>query len=204
MTSIETSDGGRAALLAAARAELEEHGSTAVGLRAVARRAGLSHAAPGYFFRDRAGMLTALAVDGFDALADRLDAVPESVSPQRLTALGRAYLEFGLEHRALFDLMFQQQALRQEDPELRRAQQRAIAPLAVAGSDSITATVMSWALAHGLVALVREGALNNFDDDPLRLAHDVITRFAEQHLGGRPPEIAGGDRCCSPTAPRAS
>jgi hypothetical protein len=44
---------------------------------------------------------------------------------------------------------------------------------------------MRWALAHGLVALVREGALNNFDDDPLRLARGVITRFAQQQTGSR-------------------
>src|SRR6202042_2870874 len=68
----------REALLAAARAELVEHGRAAITLRAVARRAGLSHASPKYHFGDRSGLLTAIATEGFHALAHRLSEVHES------------------------------------------------------------------------------------------------------------------------------
>src|SRR5215204_1073569 len=65
----------REALLAAARAELVEHGRAAISLRAVARRAGLSHASPKYHFGDRSGLLTVIATEGFHALARDLSRV---------------------------------------------------------------------------------------------------------------------------------
>jgi AcrR family transcriptional regulator len=64
--------GTRKALLAAAVDELAEHGYAGVSLRAVARRAGLSHAAPQHFFGSRAGLLTAVAAAGFHDLTAAL------------------------------------------------------------------------------------------------------------------------------------
>jgi AcrR family transcriptional regulator len=87
-------------LLAAARAELAEHGRAAISLRAVARRAGLSHASPKYHFGDRSGLLTAIATEGFHALAHRLSEVHESDARHQLAVLGRAYVDFGLSHPA--------------------------------------------------------------------------------------------------------
>ena len=55
----------RAALLAAAETELDERGVESFSLRGVARRAGVSHAAPAHHFRDVRGLLTALAAEGF-------------------------------------------------------------------------------------------------------------------------------------------
>lgn len=51
-------------LLDAVEAEIVERGTTEISLRAVARRLGVSHQAPGYVFTDRAGLLTALAGRG--------------------------------------------------------------------------------------------------------------------------------------------
>lgn len=158
---------GRHALLAAARAELVEHGHAAISLRAVARRAGLSHAAPKYHFRDRAGLLTAVAADGFRLLTAELE--PAS----SLADLGRAYIDFGLAHPALFDLMFRPSELHPDDPDLTAAQQRSVdrlsevvtelghaSPLAGAGQGSPpAAALMSWAFVHGLVVLTRDGAM---------------------------------------------
>jgi AcrR family transcriptional regulator len=161
---------GRAALLAAARAELDEHGHARISLRAVARRAGVSHAAPKHHFPDRAALLTAIAVEGFTALADKLRHVTGSEPANPLAALGHAYIDFALANPALFDLMFRPTELHSEDPALRLAQQHAITQLDTAvrplptteqpaadGPSSLT--LISWALAHGLVVLAREGAL---------------------------------------------
>ncbi len=158
--SSPTPSDAREALLAAARTELEEHGLGALGLRAVARRAGLSHAAPGYFFGDRAGMLTALATTGFLELAESLERDSATGDRRRLARLGDLYVAFGLQHGALYDLMFHRAVLRPDDPHLQAAQQRAIAPLlhSTGEGDSVDA-VLSWALVHGLVTLAREGAL---------------------------------------------
>lgn len=51
----------RAALLHAAEEELAERGMEAFSLRSVAKRAGVSHAAPAHHFGDAQGLLTALA-----------------------------------------------------------------------------------------------------------------------------------------------
>lgn len=191
----------REALLAAARAELVEHGRAAISLRAVARRAGLSHASPKYHFGDRSGLLTAIATEGFQGLARHLSEVHESDAQQQLAALGRAYIDFGLSHPALFELMFAPSELHATDPELVAAQQQAIGFLTTAVSwlAGIDATpsgtpqlaLASWALVHGLVVLARDGALQAAATaeatDAAELAHtiaDVFTYYVGDHLVG--------------------
>ena len=76
------------ALLREARHELAEHGAGGVSLRAVARRAGVSHAAPKHHFGDRAGLLTAVAVDGFERLTEALLRA-DTATPTRSTGSPR-------------------------------------------------------------------------------------------------------------------
>jgi AcrR family transcriptional regulator len=185
----------RATLLAAARAELAEHGHAGISLRAVARRAGVSHAAPKYYFSDRAALLTAVAAQGFAELAGSLRQVPPA-----LAAMGHAYITFALANPALFDLMFRPSELHPADPELRHAEENAIgvldAAVAAAGApreDSNAGpgelTMISWALAHGLAVLTRDGALQSATDGGQRgnaelACHlvDVFTqRLAKEH-----------------------
>jgi AcrR family transcriptional regulator len=192
----------REALLAAARAELVEHGRAAISLRAVARRAGLSHASPKYHFGDRSGLLTAIATEGFHALARHLSEVHESGAQQRLAALGRAYIDFGLSHPALFELMFTPDELHATDSELVAAQQQAIGSLTTAVSrlagidaaapDTPKLALISWALVHGLVVLTRDGALQAAATPPVtdaaELAHtlaDLFTQHISADLVGR-------------------
>ena len=182
--------GGRAALLAAARAELAERGHAGISLRAVARRAGMSHAAPKYFFGDRAGLLTAVAAQGFAELARSLRQVPPA-----LAALGHAYITFALANPALFDLMFRPSELRPADPDLRHAQDDAIGVLDSAvtasrapGEQPATVpgelTLISWALAHGLAILSRDGALQSASHGGQRgsaeLACHLVDVFTER------------------------
>ncbi|WP_344869577.1 helix-turn-helix domain-containing protein, partial [Amycolatopsis ultiminotia] len=98
----------RAALLASARAELLAHGPGGLSLRAIAARAGVSRATPKWHFGNRAGLLTALAIEGFAQLGDALVAAVRGLTDPaaRFTAVGRAYLAFGLGNPELFDLMF--------------------------------------------------------------------------------------------------
>lgn len=200
MTSDPPRAGVREALLAAARLELVEHGRAAISLRAVARRAGVSHAAPKYHFRDRAGLLTAIAAEGFSALNRALSQVSESVPRQRLAALGRAYVDFGLAHPALFDLMFKPSELHPTDPTLAQAQREAIGTLNaavghLAGSDAEPAgasslTLISWTFVHGLVVLTRDGALQTAAGtaraDTADFAHNLIEIFSA-HVGRELP-----------------
>lgn len=194
--------GAREGLLAAARAELVERGHAAISLRAVARRAGVSHAAPKYHFRDRAGLLTAIAAEGFAALTVALGEVAESDAERRLAALGRAYIDFGLSHRALFDLMFRPSELHANDPALQQARRGAIdtlsaavarlAPAEQAPSATPPLTLISWALVHGLVVLTRDGALGTAAEstDPAAaadLARELTDVFIACIGHGPPP-----------------
>jgi len=200
----------RDALLAAARAELVEHGRASISLRAVARRAGLSHASPKYHFGDRSGLLTAIATEGFHALASQLSEVNEADARQQLAVLGRAYIDFGLSHPALFELMFTPGELHADDPELIAAQQQAIGSLTVAVSrvagldttppDTPKLALISWALVHGLVVLARDGALLGAPvpdatdtTDATELAHslaDLFTQYISAGLVDRPTNPA--------------
>ncbi len=78
-------------------------------LREVARRAGVSHAAPYKHFPDRASLLAELAMRGFDQLREVLGAAvaahPRSVRKALLSA-AVAYIQFGADHPALYRLMF--------------------------------------------------------------------------------------------------
>ncbi|WP_250007860.1 TetR/AcrR family transcriptional regulator [Actinoplanes sp. M2I2] len=164
---------GRAALMAAAWQELAESGATGLSLRAVARRAGVSHAAPKHHFGDRTGLLTALAVVGFEHLRKRFEAVtatPQERPIDRVAALGRAYLDFSLAEPVMFDVMFGSEPLHQDDPKL--AQQRrsvfGVLDYLVSGADPWPPSesrpvplesLMAWALIHGLVVLTRDGSL---------------------------------------------
>jgi AcrR family transcriptional regulator len=188
----------RAALLAAARAELADHGHAGISLRAVARRAGVSHAAPKYYFSDRAALLTSVAAQGFAELAGSLRQAPPTLS-----AMGHAYIRFALANPALFDLMFRPSELHPADPDLRHAQEDAIGVLdaAVAAAKrppggSRTApgelTMISWALAHGLAVLTRDGALQPASHGGYRAGAELAChlvdaftrRLTEEHAPG--------------------
>ena len=63
----------RNTLREAARAILEEEGLAALSLRAVARRAGVSHAAPYRHYSNHEALLVELAVEGFDELREEIN-----------------------------------------------------------------------------------------------------------------------------------
>jgi len=188
--------GVRTALLDAAREELALTGSGAISLRAIARRAGVSHAAPKHHFGDRAGLLTALAVQGFRQLLVALETASGTAagsSDGGLAVLGRAYLDTGLSDPALFELMFRPELLHRDDPDLRAAQQAtfdllsgALAGVAhprpgPASANPAETSLVAWAFVHGLLVLVRDGALQAATDDSdiPRLAHRLTGLFAE-------------------------
>ncbi|QJU55594.1 TetR/AcrR family transcriptional regulator [Herbiconiux sp. KACC 21604] len=185
-------------LLEAARAELAEGGHAGVSLRAVARRAGLSHAAPAHFFIDRAGLLTAVATEGFRQLTERLDQAAAASEPsERLAALGRVYVDYGLEHPALVDLMFRRTELHPDDPELQEAQRASIGRLVAAvsateggeagGNENADRwALVSWALVHGLVVLAREGVLSRAADRPDGESADVARELVRFYTAALP------------------
>lgn len=98
----------RRALIDASLALISEEGFGALTLREVARRAGVTHAAPYRHFEDKEALLAAVAEEGFRAMAtqmrERMD--KESAPLERLGACGVAYVLFAVQHPAHFRVMF--------------------------------------------------------------------------------------------------
>lgn len=88
---------------------LGEADGSAFTLRELARRAGVSYAAPYKHFPDKAALLAEIALIGFDRLREALSTAransPEDVSEMFLN-VSRAYLDFGRQNEALYRLMF--------------------------------------------------------------------------------------------------
>lgn len=171
----------RAALLSAAAEQIAEEGADAVSLRALARRCGVSHAAPTHHFGDRTGLFTALAAQGFELLADALSAAGgEPVDA------GLAYIRSALDRPGHFDVMFRHDLLDDADPRLRAARERAGVPLGElvareTGHPDVhdrAARLAAWSIAHGFAALWREGAFTDSGTDAEsveRLARTVLS-----------------------------
>lgn len=155
----------RAALLAAAEAELADRGVEAFSLRQVAKRAGVSHAAPAHHFTDAGGLLTALAADGFRRFLAAQATREAQANPDprgQLVAAGLGYIDFALASPALFRLMFGSDRPDFSDPDLCAASDAAYLHLqqqvqATGGGPADIAAV--WSLAHGLADLMTAGRL---------------------------------------------
>ena len=157
----------RREVLVAAAQMIAEGGPSQLSLREVARRAGVSHAAPAYHFGDKPGLLTALAVQGYDMLADSL-ATSTGPDAGELKEMGVRYVEFAAEHPAHFEVMFRPDLYRADDPDLLVARTRArerldagvgTLPAGRRGDDTRTAGLAAWLLAHGFATLWRSGSL---------------------------------------------
>jgi AcrR family transcriptional regulator len=163
----------RDALIQAAQGILEADGIAALSLRAVARRAGVSPAAPYHHFPDKQALLDAVAERGFDALTAAMTTRMDKVSggAARLDASGIGYVAFAVANPALFGLMFS--TLGQHPSagtSLDVARQRAYAVLqdAVAacsptGKASANECLRLWAVVHGIAKLVLEGCVRPAD-----------------------------------------
>ncbi|BFO15973.1 TetR/AcrR family transcriptional regulator [Streptomyces sp. KM77-8] len=88
-------------------------GSASVGLREIARRAGVSHGAPRRYFATHHALLSAIARRGFEDLGARLEAAVTGTTTPRgqLEALARVYVGYALERRGMFELMFRHDLL---------------------------------------------------------------------------------------------
>jgi AcrR family transcriptional regulator len=168
----------RAALVRAAMELLEEGGESALSLRAVARRAGVSPAAPYRHYADREALVSAVAAIGYRELAQRLaGAHPSPSTPDELVNVAIAYVHFALERTALFRLMFGEQCDRDNEG---RVDATAAVSQYVRGIDERTfpeadadalATAL-WAFVHGLAFLYLDGKLDA--SDPAVVAERIM------------------------------
>jgi AcrR family transcriptional regulator len=168
------------ALLAAGRTLLEEQGLDGLTLRAVARLAGVSHAAPKRHFVDQADFLAALAAQGYRELAERLDAARLGPGEplERLLAVGYAYVDFAMAESRVFGLMFHP-LVAQQHAGLQQAAADAYSPFRAAIRDAQDAGGLApiaadelalalWSLVHGLsvLAVDRQLGVKGYDAPP--------------------------------------
>ena len=157
----------RPALIAAARALLDEGGPDSVGLREAARRVGVSATATYRHFKDKDALLAALAVEGFREFGVALAASESASEP--LPAMGAAYIDFALAKPGMFRLMFSPLlSARRDDEELQTAANAAFATLnrgvgtlaaAPPNAQIPAAAIAAWSLVHGLSHLILDGVL---------------------------------------------
>lgn len=158
----------RNALLDAAEAELTEKGVEGFSLRGVAKRAGVSHAAPAHHFHDTSDMLTALATIGSERLKHCMvqrQAETDGSPRARFIASGVGYIEFAIANPALFKLMFGSDKPDMADEHLRLKSSSAFMVLVndvatltgkdpMADEEGMLEVASAWSIVHGLSTLV--------------------------------------------------
>jgi AcrR family transcriptional regulator len=151
------------ALRAAARAILDEAGPDVVGLRETARRVGVSATAAYRHFANKEDLLASVAAEGFRELVAALET--GAIESDPLRAVGLAYVEFALQKRGLFRLMFGPILVeRAKYPELNEAAsavfdllQRVAVSADEPPREDRAAGMAAWGLVHGLSSLFIDG-----------------------------------------------
>lgn len=182
----------RRALITAALEILNQEQDWSFTLRELARRAGVSHAAPYRHFADKQELLAEVAALGFEALRQRLLQVQQQVpedSKAQLSAMGEAYVVFAVEHPAHFRLMFGPDlAGEQRFPALieaatatREVMADAVQRSAGAGlfgaNDPQIQALAAWSLVHGLAMLLIDQRVQPMPTDIHGLAAAITHAF---------------------------
>lgn len=165
------------ALLTAAEAVLERDGLQGLTLRAVAREAGVSHAAPTHHFGDLTGLLSELAAIGFrrfNAAMAQAGAI-DGTALQCSMARAKAYVAYARAKPGMYGLMFRTERLDMKRPALREAADASFAGLAGAiaarrhefisretlSLDQAADIAKAWSLVHGYTTLLLDGRLHD-------------------------------------------
>lgn len=158
-------------------------------LRELARRAGVTHAAPYKHFDDKAALLAELAIQGFERLQEALLAAKDADASPRaeFLAMCLAYVRFGTSNANLYRLMFSTDARAAKDRRLAdhaNASLDALVDLIARGQaagwlrarDPRGQAVACWTQLHGLTLLTADGmlAVKGFAFDPATVALDAL------------------------------
>jgi AcrR family transcriptional regulator len=166
------------ALIEAGIEILSKEGVNGLSLRKVARKAGVSHAAPYAHFADKQSLIAAIALDGHSKVHARIEEV-QVLHPndplKQLVHLAWAYMQFGLESPAHYKITFSGLIENEKNyPELVEVTRQSLAALQKIIADCQSAGILSsseyeteivaitlWGLIHGLVSLVIESQVSS-------------------------------------------
>lgn len=192
----------REALIRATDDILADEGLEGFSLRKAARRAGVSPAAPAHHFGSAAGLLTEVAILGYEELARQLtDGVPPSATPiGRLKAQAIGYVRFALEFPGRFQLMFRHELLLPGDGRREAAAEKAWNLLAgtiqalrgrPAGepldAESRALVIAAWSTVHGFAHLTLDGKFAKYDPPPTR--EHILTQILPEVLAALWPQM---------------
>ncbi len=185
----------RESLIAATVGTIAADGLAAVTLRSVAATVGVTHGAARHHFGSKAGLLSAVAAEGYRLMAERLGAV---MAEDGFGRTGVEYVRFATTNPGHFEVMFRPDVLDPDDEELARARAAAGRVLTESAARQAGTTVeeareiavAAWSVAHGLATLWRTGNLDPRLGDPISLAEGwSSTLFAVPRPG---PERSAG------------
>lgn len=177
--------GTRERLLEVAREILDVDGFEGLTLRRIAKRAGVSHAAPARHFPNLASLLSAVAAAGFDELYKSVEAHVTGVTDPRasVAAAGEGYVAFALENPGVFGLMFRPERYDTTDEAYALSGMAAFNQIVDlvrnaqsdgwrAEADPVDLATVVWSGVHGMTQLWLHGALQGAtgrdDLSPLR------------------------------------
>lgn len=161
----------KSALIDAGVALLEEGGLDGLTLRKCAARAGVSHAAPAHHFDGLTGLKSAIAQDAFGRFSRHMLEAADAEGPapiDRLRGICRGYLQFGLTHRALLEIIFgvdpeqvTNEGIDPGDSNAYMILRDTCAPFVPAGTAPEIIEFQVWSLIHGYTLLFVSGRLGN-------------------------------------------
>jgi AcrR family transcriptional regulator len=189
----------RAALLDAALAVLTEIGPQGLTIREVARRVGVSHAAPYRHFSDRDELILAVVEQGFEKMqqtmqTEKTSAPDDPVS--QFAAGGLAYVAFALQHPAYYRVMFSGDLLSSTgDLSLQHTSREALQEMVsnitecqrlglVRQGDPVMQALTILSTIHGFVCLVNDNRIGHLIDKPYSLEdiRDEVLKMIFQGL----------------------
>ncbi len=190
----------RNALIEAGLEVLLANGAAALNLREVARRAGVSHAAPYRHFADKQALIAAIARDGFVTLLERINgAIDTSADDPRvqLLAVGHAYVRFAVERPGHLRVMFgMSNAEREADAALAATAKLSFAPLVgiikrgqdagvVRPGDPVQLALVTWSAMHGLALLIVDNQIRDLEPGADNVDHLVGLAIGTLYQGLR-------------------
>jgi AcrR family transcriptional regulator len=176
---------------------LAEGGVPELDLRKVARRAGVSHAAPYRHFANKQALIAAINEEGFHRLAEQIQlALREApLEPfEQLVGIALAYVRFAQEHPRLMREMFSGLTIERETFESLHTAYKAVYHLyadvirrgqesgkIIDGDPGVLASVL-WSVLHGLAMLIIENQMRPYADGPE--GTERVTRYTIEVIYG--------------------
>jgi AcrR family transcriptional regulator len=178
----------RAALIESALEIIEEIGPRGLTIREVARRAGVSHAAPYRHYADKDELILAVVERGFELLHENMQVARELAGDDPLlqfAASGEAYVDFALRYPAYYRVMFSGDLLNSTGHEsLRHTSTRSFKQMiddlkscqalgVLREGDPVLQAISIVSTVHGFVALANDNRLSHlvgedFDIDKVK------------------------------------